>query len=195
MAAVDLGRKPGGFDPISRLDYAQGVIEEFIQGRQADRIGLVVFAGRAFTRCPLTLDYGLLSQILGSIEITRRYDGTAIGMGLATSVNRLKDSIFLEDDHEEHDNDCGDRCRCGAGPVAVLVVALVTFGGQVPSGTNWFGVALIVVLTTGLLDRVGELDLNVLTPARLEALGEQRAPLGVPLDDQDVERASATRGS
>ena len=92
MAAVDLGRKPGGFDPVSRLDYAQRVIEEFIQGRQADRIGLVVFAGRAFTRCPLTLDYGLLSQILGSIEITRRYDGTAIGLGLATSVNRLKDS-------------------------------------------------------------------------------------------------------
>lgn len=93
MAAVDLGRKPGGgFDPVSRLDYAQRVIEAFIQGRQADRIGLVVFAGRAFTRCPLTLDYGLLNQILGSIEITQRYDGTAIGMGLATSVNRLKDS-------------------------------------------------------------------------------------------------------
>ncbi len=93
MAAVDLGRKPdGGFDPVSRLDYAQQVIEAFIDGRQADRIGLVVFAGRAFTRCPLTLDYGLLNQILTSIEITRRYDGTAIGMGLATSVNRLKDS-------------------------------------------------------------------------------------------------------
>lgn len=92
MAAVDLGRTPTGFEPVSRLDYAQRVIEAFIQGRQADRIGLVVFAGRAFTRCPLTLDYGLLSQILGSIEITRRYDGTAIGMGLATAVNRLKDS-------------------------------------------------------------------------------------------------------
>jgi len=94
MAAVDLGRKPGGrtFDPVSRLDYARRVVEEFIAGRQADRIGLVVFAGRAFTRCPLTLDYGLLNQILETITITRRYDGTAIGMGLATSVNRLKDS-------------------------------------------------------------------------------------------------------
>jgi Ca-activated chloride channel family protein len=92
MAAIDLGRKPGGFDPISRLDYARRVVEDFIAGRQADRIGLVVFAGRAFTRCPLTLDYGLLNQILDSITITRRYDGTAIGMGLATSVNRLKDS-------------------------------------------------------------------------------------------------------
>lgn len=92
MAAIDLGRKPGGFDEVSRLDYAQQVVGDFIEGRQADRIGLVVFAGRAFTRCPLTLDYGLLLQILDSVEITRRYDGTAIGMGLATAVNRLKDS-------------------------------------------------------------------------------------------------------
>ncbi|MFQ5669739.1 MAG: VWA domain-containing protein [Acidobacteriota bacterium] len=93
MAAVDLGRKPGGgFDPVSRLDFAQRVVGRFIQGRQADRIGLVTFAGRAFTRCPLTLDYGLLQQILDSVEITRRFDGTAIGMGLATAVNRLKNS-------------------------------------------------------------------------------------------------------
>jgi len=93
MAAVDLGKRPeGGFDPVSRLDFAKRVVDEFIAGRQADRIGLVVFAGRAFTRCPLTLDYGLLAQILETVEITRRYDGTAIGMGLATAVNRLKDS-------------------------------------------------------------------------------------------------------
>ncbi len=92
MAAVDLGRKGGRIDPVSRLDYAQRVVNDFVAGRQADRIGLVAFAGRAFTRCPLTLDYGLLVQILDSIAITKRYDGTAIGMGLATSVNRLKDS-------------------------------------------------------------------------------------------------------
>jgi Ca-activated chloride channel family protein len=92
MAAVDLGKKPGGYDPVSRLDFAKRVVEGFIAGRQADRIGLVVFAGRAFTRCPLTLDYGLLTQVLQSVEITTRYDGTAIGMGLATAVNRLKES-------------------------------------------------------------------------------------------------------
>ncbi|MFQ5768259.1 MAG: VWA domain-containing protein [Acidobacteriota bacterium] len=92
MAAVDLGRKPGGFDPISRLDFAKQVVSDFIKGRRADRIGLVVFAGKSFTRCPLTLDYGLLQEILQSVQITKRYDGTAIGMGLATAVNRLKES-------------------------------------------------------------------------------------------------------
>lgn len=93
MAAVDLGRRAGGeFDPVSRLDVAQRMVAEFIRGRRADRIGLVVFAGQALTRCPLTLDYGLLLQILDGITITRRHDGTAIGMGLATAVNRLRDA-------------------------------------------------------------------------------------------------------
>jgi Ca-activated chloride channel family protein len=91
MAAVDLGRKPDGYDPISRLDVAKRVTAQFIAGRHADRIGLVVFAGVAFTRCPVTLDYGLVEQILESVQITRRYDGTAIGMGLATAASRLRD--------------------------------------------------------------------------------------------------------
>ena len=93
MAAVDLGRREGGeFDPVSRLDVARRLVGDFIRGRRADRIGLVVFAGQALTRCPLTLDYGLLLEILDGIAITRRHDGTAIGMGLATAVNRLRDA-------------------------------------------------------------------------------------------------------
>ena len=93
MAAVDLGRRDSGeFDPVSRLDVARRLASDFIRGRRADRIGLVVFAGQALTRCPLTLDYDLLLQILEGVEITRRHDGTAIGMGLATAVNRLRDA-------------------------------------------------------------------------------------------------------
>ena len=74
MAAVDLGDRGEGIDPTSRLDFARQVVGDFVLGRQADRIGLVVFAGRAFTRCPLTLDYGLLTQVLDTIKITKRYD-------------------------------------------------------------------------------------------------------------------------
>lgn len=81
------------FKPKNRLEAAKLVAQEFIQGRQNDRIGLIIFAGEAFTQCPLTLDYGVLVQLLDKIEVAPKdWDGTAIGNGLATAVERLKDS-------------------------------------------------------------------------------------------------------
>jgi Ca-activated chloride channel homolog len=71
---------------------AKEVIKEFVQGRQNDRIGLVIFAGQAFTQCPLTLDYGVLLTFLDQVDFGMVEDRTAIGMGLATAVNRLRDS-------------------------------------------------------------------------------------------------------
>ncbi|GAB4341082.1 MAG: VWA domain-containing protein [Calditrichia bacterium] len=81
------------FKPKNRLEASKVVAQEFIQGRQNDRIGLIIFAGEAFTQCPLTLDYGVLIQLLDKIEVAPKdWDGTAIGNGLATAVERLKDS-------------------------------------------------------------------------------------------------------
>ncbi len=80
------------FKPENRLVVAKQEAAKFIMGRENDRIGLVVFARKAYTQCPLTLDYQVLIKLLDDIKIGMIADGTAIGMGLATSVNRLRDS-------------------------------------------------------------------------------------------------------
>lgn len=80
------------FKPRNRIYVAKQVIAEFIKGRQSDRIGMVVFAGRSFTQCPLTLDYDVLLRLLEDINTGMVDDGTAIGMGIANSVNRLRQS-------------------------------------------------------------------------------------------------------
>lgn len=75
-----------------RLEASKNVAIEFISGRPYDRIGLVVFSGESFTQCPLTTDHAVLINLLREIQSGMIEDGTAIGMGLATAVNRIKDS-------------------------------------------------------------------------------------------------------
>jgi len=75
-----------------RLEASKNVATEFISGRPYDRIGLVVFSGESFTQCPLTTDHAVLVNLMREIQSGMIEDGTAIGMGLATSVNRIKDS-------------------------------------------------------------------------------------------------------
>ncbi len=75
-----------------RLEASKNVATEFITGRPYDRIGLVVFSGESFTQCPLTTDHAVLINLLRDIESGMIEDGTAIGNGLATAVNRIKDS-------------------------------------------------------------------------------------------------------
>ena len=75
-----------------RLEASKDVATEFISGRPYDRIGLVVFSGESFTQCPLTTDHAVLINLLREIQSGMIEDGTAIGMGLANAVNRIKDS-------------------------------------------------------------------------------------------------------
>lgn len=76
----------------NRLEAGKNIAIDFIKDRPDDRIGLVIFSGEAFTQCPLTIDHDVLVNLFGAIKNGMVDDGTAIGMGLATSVNRLKGS-------------------------------------------------------------------------------------------------------
>jgi Ca-activated chloride channel family protein len=78
------------FAPSNRLEVAKRQAIGFVRGREADRIGLVVFAGEALTQVPITLDYEVVQQAIEGLRIGMLEDGTAIGSGLATSVNRLR---------------------------------------------------------------------------------------------------------
>ena len=84
MAAEDL--KP------NRLEAAKQVAQDFVKGRASDRIGIVPFAAVSFTQCPLTTDYSVVNSLLGDLKMGMVEDGTAIGMALATSLNRLRES-------------------------------------------------------------------------------------------------------
>lgn len=75
-----------------RLEAAKMMSQDFFTGRPNDRIGLVVFAGEAFTQCPLTTDHVIIEDMLDDIKSGIIQDGTAIGDGLATAINRLKES-------------------------------------------------------------------------------------------------------
>jgi len=86
MSAEDLQRGK------NRLEVVKQVVADFVQSRTQDRLGMVIFAGRAYLQCPLTLDTGVLLNLLGSVQIGTIEDGTAIGMAIASCANRLRES-------------------------------------------------------------------------------------------------------
>ena len=96
-----------------RLSVAKQMAADFVGKRLYDRIGLVVFSGGAFTQCPLTMDRRVLQAFLHNLRVGELPDGTAIGMGLATAVDRLKDSpskskvVVLLTDGEQNAGDLG----------------------------------------------------------------------------------------
>ena len=98
MMAVDVSTSMLAQDlKPNRIEAAKTVASEFINGRPNDNIGLTIFAGESFTQCPLTIDHAVLLNLFREIDcsIAQRgmiEDGTAIGMGIANAVSRLKDS-------------------------------------------------------------------------------------------------------
>jgi Ca-activated chloride channel family protein len=97
VVAVDLSGSMAAEDfelkghRVSRLTIAKDVLEQFVNHRPSDRIGLVAFAGRAYIAAPLTLDHDFLIRNLHRLELGSIEDGTAIGSGLSAAVNRLRD--------------------------------------------------------------------------------------------------------
>ncbi len=122
-----------------RIEAAKNVATEFISGREFDRIGLVVFSSESFTQCPLTTDRAVLINLLRNVKSGLIEDGTAIGLGLANAVSRLKDSeakskvvILLTD---------GENNRGEIAPVTAAEIAK-TFGVRVYTiGVGTQGVA------------------------------------------------------
>lgn len=98
MLAMDVSTSMLAMDfKPNRLEAAKQVAAEFINGRPNDNIGLTIFAGESFTQCPLTIDHTVLLNMLNSVQCDIAAqgiieDGTAIGMGIANAVSRLKDS-------------------------------------------------------------------------------------------------------
>lgn len=93
VMAIDISSSMNAEDfKPNRLGAAKKVAQKFIGNRPNDRIGLVVFAGESFTQCPLTTDHSVILNLFDDVKSGMLEDGTAMGMGLATSVKRLKDS-------------------------------------------------------------------------------------------------------
>ncbi|MCL1943190.1 MAG: VWA domain-containing protein [Candidatus Azobacteroides sp.] len=127
----------------NRIEAAKSVAATFINSRPNDNIGLVVFAGESFTQCPLTTDHAVLLNLLKDIRCGMIEDGTAIGLGLANAVSRLKDSqakskviILLTD---------GSNNRGDIAPITAAEIA-ETFGIHVYTiGVGTKGEALVPV--------------------------------------------------
>ena len=93
MLAVDVSTSMLAEDlKPNRLEAAKDVAAEFINGRPNDNIGITLFAGESFTQCPLTVDHAVLLNMVKNVRCGLVEDGTAIGMGIANAVSRLKDS-------------------------------------------------------------------------------------------------------
>lgn len=132
MAALD-------FEPKNRLDAAKISAEEFIRKRTFDRMGLVVFGGRAITQCPLTLDHETLIDFLRSVPINAtQTDGTAIGNAIALASARLSESaaktkiVILLTDGRNNTGNIDPRTAASA--ANELGIKIYTIGTAVPGG-------------------------------------------------------------
>jgi Ca-activated chloride channel homolog len=151
VVALDLSTsmEAGDFRPQNRLNVAKEVLSEFISSRVNDRLGLVVFSGAAYTQSPLTLDYGVLKEVIKQLRTRVLEEGTAIGDAIATALNRLRDSdaksrvvVLITDG----DNNAGKISPLDAASMAAslhipVYTILVGKGGKVPfpQGTDLFG--------------------------------------------------------
>jgi Ca-activated chloride channel family protein len=80
------------FQPNNRLEVAKARAKQFVRGRENDRIGIVAFAGEALTQVPLTTDQPVILQSIDNLQAGQLEDGTALGLGIATAANRLRDA-------------------------------------------------------------------------------------------------------
>jgi Ca-activated chloride channel homolog len=150
----------------NRLEAAKQVAASFVEGRTNDRIGLVIFAGDAYTQAPLTLDYGVVTTLLGELQVGMIVDGTAVGMGLATAVKRLQASdaasrvvVLLTD---------GRSNRGEIGPVTAAQMAQALGIRVYTIGAGSLGTARIPVNSPGGGARYAQVRVDVDEPTLQE---------------------------
>lgn len=143
VVAIDISgsMRAEDFQPKNRLEVAKRTVAEFIEGRPSDRIGLVVFASLAATRSPLTLDHEMLAQFLDGLDFAPPdQEGTAIGLGLATALNRLRSSdarskvVTLVTDGRNNRGQIGPKAAADAARALGVKVYTIGVGsdGEVP---------------------------------------------------------------
>lgn len=162
VLAIDTSSSMSGNDLGSRnkLEVTKGVIREFLAGLKDHRVGIVIFSGEALVLSPLTLDYEAARRLVAPLEPGKPLrDGTAIGTGLATSVNVLRDSqaasrvIVLLTDGE---NNSGQIQPLDAANMARLLGVRVYTIGAVPAQRPTGGLSLPV--DEELLKRIAEMN-------------------------------------
>ena len=152
----------------NRLEAAKAVAAEFVESRPNDRIGLVVFAGDAFTQVPLTLDHSVVVDLLAQMEVGMIEDGTAVGMGLATAVKRLQAS-----DAESQ------------------VVVLLTDGRN---NTGEVGPVTAGQMAQALGVRVYTIGAGGVGMARIPVGGRRYANVEVDIDEESLREVAETTG-
>ncbi len=175
------------FKPKNRLEAAKDVVKEFINGRKYDRIGLVAFASQSYTQCPLTLDYGILLSFIEQLKTGMIKDGTAIGMGIANSVNRLKNSkakskviILLTDGRNNTgkiDPETAANLARAVGIRIYTIGAGTPEGGLIPIDDPFFGKRYIKVpldldeaILTKIANITGGLYFRATSPEKLSEI-------------------------
>ena len=154
------------FQPKNRLEVAKRTVDRFVEGRGSDRVGLVVFASLAATRTPLTLDHEMLRQFLGDLDFAPPdQEGTAIGMGLATALNRLRDSdarsrvVVLVTDGRNNRGQIGPKAAAEAARALGVKVYTIGVGSdeEVPIPVGPLGRRLVrIELDEELLEEIAK---------------------------------------
>jgi Ca-activated chloride channel family protein len=166
VLCMDVSGSMGSRDILpSRMEVAKEVAEEFVRSRPVDRIGLVIFSGESFTQCPITTDKNTLITQIQTLE-SRRYlkDGTVIGEGLATAVDRLSKS-----------------------EAASKVIILITDGKEDPPDTRLIDplTALEIAKSKGV--RVYTIGMGAMPSTIVEVTGSKTRPRNPQIDFIDEE--------
>ena len=200
------------FAPSNRLEVAKRQAVSFIRGRRSDRIGLVAFAGEALTQVPLTLDYAVLEQAVAALRVGTLEDGTAIGTGLATALNRLRrvvgasKVVVLLTDGENNRGAVDPRTAAEAAQalgVRVYTIGVGTEGeARVPTGRGLSGLRYETVqvrideeLLRDIADRTGGRYFRATDGAALERIFRQIDTMERTAQSEDLygNREEATR--